>query len=259
VNLLLLEPEELGDDVSVELRGRRAHHLRAVLGVSVGDRVRVGVIRGAVGHATVREMGDDRVLLEAQLDGKPASPPSVDLVLAVPRPKVLSRVLETAAAVGVRRIDLVNAWRVDKSYLGSRRLETAALQRALRLGCEQGGGTWVPDVDVHRMLMPFLRTLSRRLASQSARCVIAHPGAPTRLEEVLPQGYAGPTILAVGPEGGWIEREVASFGDLGFRPASIGAGVLRVESAVAALLAEVGLLGRLPPRDGGPLAGGDRA
>ncbi len=249
MNLVLLEPDEIAEGATVELCGRRARHLRQVLRVAVGDRIRVGVVRGAAGHAEVRGVEEQRVVLEVRLDGGGIRVPEVDLVLAVPRPKVLPRVLETAASLGVRRIDLVNAWRVDKSYLGSRRLDAEALARHVRLGCEQGGTTWVPDVEVHRMLVPFLKALSRRLAKRPSHCVVAHPRAPARLEEVLPPGTSGPAILAVGPEGGWIERELASFAELGFYPASLGASVLRVESAVAALLAEVGLLRRLSPRD----------
>lgn len=247
MNLLLLDPDEVAEDATVELRGRRARHLRSVLQVAVGDSVRVGVVRGASGHATVRALDGERVLLETRLGGGEVEAPWADLVLALPRPKVLSRVLETAASMGVRRIDLVNAWRVDKSYFRSARVEPAALERALRLGCEQGGTTWVPEVAVHRMLMPFLRNLPARLAAPATRAVIAHPRAAARLEAVLPAGHRGRVIAAVGPEGGWIDREIASFAELGFGAASMGAHVLRVESAVAALLAEVGLLRRLQP------------
>jgi len=247
VNLVLLDPDEISADSFVELRGRRALHLREVVGVEVGDRVRVGVVRGASGSATVRSMQRDAICLETRLEGGVAEPPTVELILALPRPKVLSRVLETVSSIGVRRIDLVNAWRVDKSYFRSRRVAPDALAAALRLGCEQGGTTWVPDVAVHQLLMPFLGDLGARLDAEAcaSRRLLAHPRADALLEEALPPGDGAPVVLAIGPEGGWIDREVASFAGLDFRAVSLGATVLRVESAVSALLAEVGLLRRL--------------
>ena len=57
---------------------------------------------------------------------------------------------------------------------------------------------------------------------------------------------AGPVTLAIGPEGGWIDRELASLAGLGFRAVRLGAAVLRADTAVAALLAQIDLLRRLP-------------
>jgi len=149
VNLLLLEPGELDGERAL-IGGRRARHLVEVLRVAPGQRVRAGVIGGATGDAEVLAVAGDQISLRVTLSGPVPTPQPVDLVLAVPRPKVLSRVLQHAAAYGVRRIDLVNAWRVDKSYLGSSRLDDDALALALRLGAEQGMTTHLPAVAVHR-------------------------------------------------------------------------------------------------------------
>ena len=61
---------------------------------------------------------------------------------------------------------------------------------------------------------------------------VAHPGAP----EPCPRALAEPATLAVGPEGGFIAEEIASLERAGFAPVSIGPRVLRVETAVAALI-----------------------
>jgi RsmE family RNA methyltransferase len=51
-----------------------------------------------------------------------------------------------------------------------------------------------------------------------------------------------PLTLAIGPEGGWIEREVGTFAARGFAIVSLGAPVLRVEVALAAALGQLALL-----------------
>jgi 16S rRNA (uracil1498-N3)-methyltransferase len=245
LNLLLLEPDEIGGDGTAVVGGRRAHHIVTVLGAGVGASLRAGVVRGPTGTATVTAVERDRVNLEVALSETAPAPPRVELVLALPRPKALSRVVETAATLGVGRIDLVNAWRVDKSYFGSERLDPDSLRHHLVLGCEQGGTTWVPDIAVHRLLMPFIEgELARRCAGR--RCLIAHPRAGTALEDVAPPGGAGPAVVSIGPEGGWIDRELASFADLGFAAFHMGPRVMRVETAVAAVLAQLELLARLP-------------
>ncbi len=250
MNLVLIDPAEITDHKRVVLDDRRARHLREVVRVRVGDRLRVGLVRGPLGEARVEAIDGDRVVLGVTLRAD-VDPPTVDLVLAVPRPKVLSRVLEAAAAFGVRRIDLVNAWRVDKSYLGSRRLEPDRLDAALRLGCEQGGTSWLPEVELHPRLMGFLDRWPPGGAAAGHR-LIAHPRAETTLEAVIVPGDRAPVIVAVGPEGGWIDRELESFAERGFVAVGIGPRTLRVESAVAALFGQLDLLRRMPLRTGSP-------
>ncbi|HLU68040.1 MAG TPA: RsmE family RNA methyltransferase [Kofleriaceae bacterium] len=248
MNLLLFDPAELAagaGGVTLAAGDRRARHLVAVLRARVGQVLRAGVAGGATGSAEVLAIAGGAVTLRVALDG-PASPrPPVDLVLAVPRPKALARALQTAAALGVGRIDLVNAWRVDRAYFSSPQLAPAALAEAVRLGCEQGGTTWLPEVAVHPLLMPFLRASAPGWSGR--RLLLAHPRAGVRLEEVARPGEGGPALLAIGPEGGWIEREVETFAGLGFSPVSLGDAVLRVEAAIAALLAQLELLRRLGP------------
>jgi len=243
VNLLLLDPAEVtGGEAVLPGGDRRARHLREVLRASVGQRLRAGLVRGAIGEAEVLSVAPD-VRLRLALAGPAAPPPSIELVSAVPRPKALSRLVQTAAAFGVARIDLVNAWRVDRSYFESPRLAPAALAADVRLGCEQGGTTWVPDIAVHRLLMPFLA--AARWPAGATR-LVAHPRGESFVEEVVAPGRTGAIALAVGPEGGWIDRELASWGELGFRAVRLGAAVLRTDTAVAALLAQIDLLRRLP-------------
>jgi 16S rRNA (uracil1498-N3)-methyltransferase len=242
VNLLLVDPDEIESDVVV-VGGRRADHLRTVLGVSVGSQLRAGIVGGGTGTAEViAANGETFSLRLAIADGAPVPLP-VEVILAVPRPKVLSRTIEALASFAVDRVTLTNAWRVDKSYLSSPRLEPAALAHAARLGAEQGVTTHVPRILVYRRLMELLDT---RFATRGDDLrIIAHPtGAP--MERVV--GSDPQVTLAIGPEGGWIERELETFVARGFIPVSLGAPILRVETAVAAALGQLLLMRRVSER-----------
>lgn len=245
MNLLLLEPDELpAGGEPCTLSGRRAAHLRDVLKVVAGSRVRLGVVGGGLGYGEVLAIHGEEVTLAVTIDRPPPPPLPVRLLLAVPRPKVLLRTVAIAASFGVERIDLTNAWRVDKSYLGSPALLAEALGRAARDGAEQGVTTRLPELVVHRRLMSMLEEFPGGERDPARLHLVAHPGA-LPLERALCPGERRPVTVALGPEGGWIQREVDTFEQRGFRQVALGEAILRVEAAVAALLGQVTLLRRL--------------
>lgn len=259
MNLLLLEPGEIDDSGRAVLTDRRAAHACEVLDVGPGDRLRVGAIRGPRGTGEVIARSGTRIELQVDLCDPASAAPGIELVLAVPRPKVVPRILRAAACLGVRRIDLVNAWRVDKSYLSSHELAPRTLRHNLLLGCEQGMTTWLPDVTVHRMLMRFVKEhLEPRMDSRGSGFLVADPGAPATLEEaVLGRSTntepgvdpASPGVIAaIGPERGWIPRELDTFVGLGGAMVSLCSTTLTVEVAVTALLSQLVLLHRMAAR-----------
>jgi len=242
VNLLLVEAGEVAADGAIVLEDRRADHLRRIIGAAVGDSVRAGVIAGRVGKATVMADDGTRMTLSLELLDPAPPPMPVELILAVPRPKVLTRTIEAAAAFGVTRIDLTNAWRVDKSYLASPRLQPAPLAYALRFGAEQGGTTHLPPLQIHDRLMGFLdeRWPAGTTGTPATR-LLAHPGAPPIESATL----TWPLAIAIGPEGGWVQRELDTFVERGFTPVSFGQPILRVEQALAVALGQLLLLQRI--------------
>lgn len=247
MNLILIGEDDLRDDGRIALGGRRARHIREVLRASPGDELRIGMCRGRLGKGLVVTIGEsDPVVLEPRWTGDPAVRPAIDLIIAMPRPKVLARVLQTCACMGVGRIDIVNAWRVNKSYLASPQLSDSSIRANLLLGCEQGATTWVPDVAIHRLLMPFMRgPLVERLASGQPNAIIAHPRTRRSVESALMQDGLNVVLAAIGPERGWVDRELASFRELGFSNVHLGERTLRCEIAVAVLIAQIEIVRRL--------------
>jgi len=244
VNLLLIDPSELRSDATCTIFDRRAHHLRTVIGVEVGSTVRAGLLGGAVGTAAVIADDGSAYTFRLSLTEPPPRPLDVEVLLAVPRPKVITRTIEIIASFAVKRIDLTNAWRVDKSYLRSPRLDPGALALAARFGAEQGATTHLPTITLHDRLMAVLddRFPAGAATSSPVTRLVAHPHAPP-IEEAVK--VRAPTVLAIGPEGGWIERELDTFIERGFVPISLGTPILRVEAAVASALGQLLLLHRL--------------
>ena len=245
MNLLLLEPGEIEAGGCVRLTGRRARHLLQVLHVEPGRAVRAGVIGGETGLCEVTEVRAEGVSVRFQPRPRPEAgdPLRLRLILALPRPKVLRRVLRAVASLGVTELSLVNAWRVEKSYFGSPLLAPAALRQELLLGCEQGGHTRLPEVRVEPLLVPFLEALSPEVKELR---LLADPGALEGAERLVARVAAATRlVVAVGPEGGWIDRERESLLGRGFTPLSLGPCTLATEVAVAVLVGQLQLLGRL--------------
>lgn len=230
--ILLFEDDFVAPDVAV-LRGRRVAHVTGVHRAAVGSSMVVGVANGGIGTGVVTRL-DDVLELHVTLDRDPPPPLPLTLVLALPRPKVLNRVIASATSLGVKRIFLINAWRVEKSYWKSPRLsaENLLLQRVL--GLEQAKDTAMPAIELRRLFRPFVEDELPGIA-RGSRSLVAHPVA----DRECPRGVSSAVTLAIGPEGGFIAQEIASLERAGFEPVSLGARILRVETAVAALIARL--------------------
>jgi len=148
VNLLLLEPEELSGDGTARLAGSKARHVREVLRAASGQRIRVGVVGGRMGEAEVISAGEEELVLRPRLEEEPPPPVPLQLLLALPRPKILRRVLQSAASLGVKRLVLCGSYKVERSYFGSPSLRPAAIRAELLLGLEQARDTILPEVVV---------------------------------------------------------------------------------------------------------------
>lgn len=244
MNFLLLEPHELGpakaptEPVCV-VRGRRAEHLRTVLRAKAGDTLRIGVVDGALGTGLVEHLEDHEARIRITLATRPA-PLHDTLLLAVPRPKVLMRMLAHAAAMGFARIVLFRSWRVDKTWMQSRAFDPAVQREQLMFGLEQAGRTQLPEVIRFDLFKPMVEDELPRLELPETRFV-AHPYAATPTHQ-LQLGRAQPFSLAIGPDGGFLPYEVDKLIAAGFHAISCGPHALRTETALAALWGQLHLL-----------------
>ena len=250
MNRILFEKDELLPDGTVRLADARAAHIWNVLGADVGRVLHVGMVNGLAGSGRVLEAGPDAVRLAVTLDAEPPAP-WVDLILAVPRPKVLKRLWAQLAALGVGQIVLLNAVRVEREYFATHWIEESHYRPLLIEGLMQAGTTRLPTVSIERLFRPYVEDRLDAAFPGSMRFV-AHPG-----DEGWERGRAarnsdplsGPCerdacapriLLAVGPEGGWTPFEIELLEQYGFRRFSLGNRTLRTDTACVALLSVLG-------------------
>jgi 16S rRNA (uracil1498-N3)-methyltransferase len=236
MNLIILEDRDFIDPTQVRLTGRRHLHLTTVIKVQPGNTLSVGKLNGSQGEAQVTGVTSDAVTLTLGNLDRP-SPPTlpVTLILGLPRPKMLQRTLQTIATMGVEKLCLIQTSRVEKSFWQTPLLKSEQVHEQLVLGLEQGKATQLPVVEYHPRFRPFIEDVLPTLC-QNSRRLIAHPGDHPPATSV---DTSTPTLLAVGPEGGFIDAEVARFMALGFQPIQLGQRILRVETAIPVLLAKL--------------------
>ncbi len=236
MNLILLDPSDLTDEGHVCITDpRRLTHLRDVHRAAPGDLLTVGVQGGAMGKALLKELSGERAYFQLETLAEPPPPAlPVHLVLALPRPRMLARTLEHVTALGVKEITLLHTKRVEKSYWQSPELRTDKIHQHLILGLEQARDTQLPTVTQSKGFRPFLEQQLPGLLSQR-RGLVAHPGMPN----ACPRNISEPTLLLVGPEGGFIPWEVEQLLAAGCEGMHLGQRILRVETAVTALLSRL--------------------
>ena len=245
MNLIILaDSDRVGTD-TWRLTDHRAEHIRTVLRSGEGDPIQIGLLNGPVGTARVTSLTDTEILLACDhLAELPPLTPMVDLICALPRPQTLKKVLFTAAMMGIRRLHLIRANRVEKSYFHSPLLDPTHSTPYLIKGLSQGKLTRLPEISVHdRFKLFFEDTLPSLDRSDPAAPLRLLPDSDTPCR--LPTIYRGtePRLtVAIGPEGGWVPFEIDLMTSVGFQRFTLGRPVLRVEHAVTAVLAQVELL-----------------
>ena len=234
MNLLLLEAADFVAADRVVLRGRRLTHLHEVHRAEAGECLRVGLLGGQMGQGQLLRLDATEAELKIELQQTPPAKLPVTLLLALPRPKMLRRVLQTVASMGVPKLVLLNSYRVEKSFWQTPFLEPQAIREQLLLGLEQARDTVLPEVIIEKRFKPFVEDRLPQLVA-GTRGLVGHPGDyPT-----CPRALSEPVTLAIGPEGGWIPYEVEKLTEAGLQPVQLGDRILRVETAVSALLARL--------------------
>lgn len=187
-----------------------------------------------MGEGRILRLDDRLAELDVSFGRDPPAKLPLTVILALPRPKMLRRVLQTIASMGVARLVLINSYRVEKSFWQTPFLAPEAIREQLILGLEQARDTRLPDVILEKRFKPFVEDRLPGLIA-GTRALVGHPGD----FPPCPRGVDGAVSLAIGPEGGWIPYEVDKLVEAGMTPVQLGERILRVETAVTALIARL--------------------
>jgi RsmE family RNA methyltransferase len=232
MNRILFSADEIQADGAVMLSDDRAKHIRTVLRSRVGDIVRTGIVNGLIGLSRITRMTEDSVWLTTC--HKEAAPePWIDLILAIPRPKVMRRLWPQLASLGVGKIVVLSAFRTERNYFATQWLDPVHYTPLLINGLMQAGVSHLPKVHIRKWFKTFAEEALDMMFPDSQR-LLAHPSDecnsfPSAKEWRRP-------VLAVGPEGGWAEYEIEILLAQGFTPFSLGSRTLRTDTATIALI-----------------------
>jgi 16S rRNA (uracil1498-N3)-methyltransferase len=222
------------------MRDDAAHHVGRVLRaqpgqiyeLSDGTKVWLGrietVTRDAVAFSLIEELAAARAAIETTL------------LLAVVKFDAFEWALEKATELGVKAIVPLAAARSEKALLAAAAKRAERWKKILLEASQQS----------RRVRLPELQALAKpetafRARGEGLRICLSEGAETSPLREALRGERAENIALAIGPEGGWTEEELASAMAAGFRDASLGNLILRTETAVVAGLANINFaLGR---------------
>ena len=252
MNRILFEPGEIHDGRAT-FSDVRAEHVLNVLHGTEGQTLKTGILDGPIGTSVIERIEGNAVTVRCTHE-TPSLQPWLDLVLAPPRPRAMKRLLPQLASLGVRRIVLVGAEKVEKAFWGAQLLKEEIYRPLLVDGLQQAGTTAVPTIETFKSFRHFVeRKLDAHFEGQSTRFV-AHPapvsghgGGPrscaAEMSAEVGRAGARPSpqvpVLAVGPEGGWTDEEVGLLEEKGFVRMSLGTRILRTDTALIALISRL--------------------
>ena len=242
MNCILLPAANFIDNSVYINESKQIEHVNQVLIAKVGDTLKIGQLEGNLGSAIIADITPECILLNA-VNLTTAPPPKLNLtvVLALPRPKVLRRLIMDMTALGVRDIILVNSYRTQKSYWQSPML--SRLDEFVLEGLQQGVDTIAPRISLQKRFKPFVEDELAQLISN--RAIVAHPYAELSFSQYIQQQSTEsshesilPSMVFIGAEGGWIDYEIELLAKQGCQAVHIGERILRTEAAVNAILGQ---------------------
>ncbi|MBL7662232.1 RsmE family RNA methyltransferase [bacterium] len=238
MNLLIIEKSDLLDIRTALVADDRARHLIEIKKVKLGTEIAVGLIDSWLGKARVVELQAKQVKLEIIEQAEVEREFDLTLLLALPRPQLLKKVLQIAGMWGVKEIIFSGSEKVEKSYFQSIVLEPQTLKKHLVDGMSQGVNIFLPQVRVEKHLKQALeliqntkdKFLAEKTAEQKLINFYVHNREKSNYDKIL---------VALGPEGGFMPSEIDAFVQSGFLMFNISPYVLRVDVALSAALAQL--------------------
>lgn len=230
MNIVLLDPRQTESELWSITSKRQLEHLQQHLEIKVGDTLKVGIRDGKRYVTEIIEITEKAVKLKPLQEEPVPKKLPVTLIVALPRPKVLRRLIMDAVTLGVEKIILIHSYRVDKSYWQTPFLQQ--LDHYVELGLEQAGDTVAPKIELYKRFKPFVEDVLPTLIAAQQPAYVAHPYA----ENSMPFAIDHACSIVIGPEGGFIPYEVDLLVKNGCQAVSLGNRIIRTETVIPYVL-----------------------
>lgn len=227
MNLIIIEEKDYIDKKTVRLKDRRFEHIKNIHKAKVGDKLRVGRLNGKIGQGVVESLTNEYIEMSVKLTSDPPKASNIQIILAMPRPKVFKRILMDLTTLGIKSIYVIRTWKVEKSFFNSPVLLEENLKEAMILGLEQGKDTVLPKLEVKNLFRPFVEDEIPDII-YNTRAIVAHPTE----EKECPRNISEDITLLIGPEGGLTSFEIDLLKLQGFNTVTLGSRILRVETVI---------------------------
>jgi 16S rRNA (uracil1498-N3)-methyltransferase len=230
MNIVLLDPRQTQSELWSISAKRQLEHLRTHVDVQVGDTLKVGIREGKRYLTEVVSVSEQQIQLKPLHEEPVPAKLPVTLIVAMPRPKVLRRLIMDSVTLGVEKIILLHSYRVDKSYWQTPFLQQ--LSHYVDLGLEQAGDTMAPQIELHKRFKPFVEDVLPTLIATDRPAFVAHP----YVEQPMPAGIRHACTIIIGPEGGFIPYEIDLLIKNGCQAVSLGNRIIRTETVIPYVL-----------------------
>lgn len=216
------------------MEGDTAHHLGHVLRAQKGQLYELsdGATAWLGRIETVSRNRVEFVLVDQLPAREPAA--EITLLLSIVKFDAFEWALEKSTEVGVFTVIPLAAARSEKSLVAAAAKRSERWRKILLESSQQSRRLRLPNLEA-------LATPAEAFSMQNGgiRVMLSErPDAP-QIRAILARAAAtkpSTAAVAIGPEGGWTDEEIASAGAAGFREASLGPLILRTETAVVAAL-----------------------
>ncbi|AOA59640.1 16S rRNA (uracil(1498)-N(3))-methyltransferase [Acinetobacter larvae] len=227
MNIVLIDPPPAEAELWYIQEARQLQHLQQHLKLQVGEQLKVGIRAGQRYLTEVVAIDAQGVALKPIMSQPCPGKIPLTLIVALPRPKVLRRLIMDSVSLGVEKIVLIHSYRVDKSYWQSPFLQQ--LPHYIDLGLEQAGDTIAPQIEIYQRFKPFVEDVLAAQIAAGQTAWVAHPYA----EQAMPHAIDHPCSIVIGPEGGFIPYEIELLQQNGCQARCFGTRILRTETAIS--------------------------
>jgi 16S rRNA (uracil1498-N3)-methyltransferase len=216
------------------------HYLHRVLRIVAGDPIQISDGFGGRWQATLTTTPHTGALITSVVQASPSSAREVCLVQAISTAEKMDYTIEKAVELGVNRIvPVASQTSVVKLTSANAQRKQQHWHNIIEAACLQSGRDDLPSLDAPTQINAFLSADQHRQTLLGHARLVLQPASATGLARWVHDHKPAAMCLAIGPESGWSDRELALFESSGWLNVHLGGRVLRTETAGLAALAMI--------------------